>query len=489
MKKDALVLLVLIGIFIIVLKVFLVTAVTVNESDNSSICQNMTLYLDNDLDLYGSLNSTIMCINSTIPSGYSNNSNDCNDNDSNVWKTIIGYQDRDGDGFGDNNPIGFCAKTLPLNYVNVSGDCADFNQLIHPNATEICNGVDDNCNGMIDEIFLDKGNSCSVGIGECQSSGVMICNKNGNGTMCHATAKAPTIEICDLKDNDCDGLIDENDICNNTNISFIINQPLNGTFNKNNIPINLSLFSNYGKKVDKMSYFDYSMTKPKEILLCKNCKDYGFYISKTINLKDGLHNLLFRAIINGTELNNSVSVLIDSKNPRLYLPRIRTKDYTNGSFSINYDEDNLKSIILFYDNQNYTEYNCSSGKNKFCKIFVNLSDYDGLDIQYSYLVQDIAGNKAVTKNMTAEVDITPPYINNISYPVNGSYVFFMLNITEKNFKDVSYFDNSYDKAKWKLLCSVLKDGICNKQVRLSPGEHNLTVKIEDLALNSVSVNL
>ena len=45
---------------------------------------------------------------------------------------------------------------------------------------------------ILNEIFLDKGNSCTVGISECLSTGVMICNKIGNGTICHATPKAPT---------------------------------------------------------------------------------------------------------------------------------------------------------------------------------------------------------------------------------------------------------------------------------------------------------
>jgi hypothetical protein len=458
-----------------------------NDND-SSLFQNMTVYLDNDHDSYGTLNSTIMCLGNSIPLGYSNNSLDCNDNDSSLWQNIAGYLDRDEDFYGENNPVFFCSLNLPTMYVNQTGDCNDENPLSHPNATELCNGIDDNCDGKIDEGF-NLIQVCYVGAGECRNQGITVCNKDKNGTFCKGTSKKPSVEICDGKDNDCDGLVDENDICNNTNISFIVNLPNRSTYNTNKITVNLSLISNYGKSADRISYFDYSLQKPKEIMLCKKCKGYGDTSVKTVNLKNGQHNLLFRAILNGTEYENSFSILVDSKNPRLYLPRIRAKDYTNGDFSINYDEDNLKSITLFYDNKSYTDTNCSSGKGKICNLNVDLSEYSGKDILYSYLVEDISGNKIQTKNMTAEVDVTPPLVNEISFPVIGNYVYFRLNVTEKNFKDISYFDNSYDKAKWKILCSVLKNGICEKQQRLSPGEHNITIRVSDLAGNSVLNNI
>jgi len=459
-----------------------------NDND-STVWKNMTVYPDNDHDGYGAGNATSMCLGSSIPEGYSNNSLDCNDNNPGVWNTIIGYLDRDSDSYGDNNPLSFCSNQLPLGYVSVNGDCNDVNPFVNPGTIDICNYIDDNCNGKIDENFSDVGKTCTIGIGECENSGIIACKQDGSGTFCKGTAKKPSPEICDGKDNDCDGLIDENNVCNDTNLSLILNSPSLATYNKKNVAVNLSLLSLSGKLADKISYIDYSAKKPKETVLCKKCNQYGVYIPKTINLQDGLHNLTFKAIINGTVLDNSITIFVDSKSPRLYLPRIRTKDFSNGSFLINYDEDNLKSITLFYDNETYTDYNCSSGKNKFCTIIADMSQYNGEDISYSFLAEDISGNTAISKNMTAEIDTIPPVINAIDYPVNGSSVFFTFNITEKNFKEVSIFDNSYDKAKWKLLCSSLADGICQKQLRLSPGEHNLTIRASDKAGNSVFVNI
>jgi hypothetical protein len=73
--------------------------------------------------------------------------------------------------------------------------------------TEICDGYDNNCDGIIDEGF-NIGEPCSVGMGECQEYGVMICRGDGTGTECSVNADSPTTEVCDGLDNDCDGVID-----------------------------------------------------------------------------------------------------------------------------------------------------------------------------------------------------------------------------------------------------------------------------------------
>lgn len=69
------------------------------------------------------------------------------------------YHDGDGDGYADGtyysivNPgSGYTDTVLP------TGDCNDSNNAIHPGGTEICNSLDDNCNGQIDEII----SSCSL---------------------------------------------------------------------------------------------------------------------------------------------------------------------------------------------------------------------------------------------------------------------------------------------------------------------------------------
>lgn len=67
------------------------------------------------------------------------------------------YRDADGDGFGDAGvSIPLCSPRA--GYVSNDKDCNDGDAATHPGATETCNGVDNNCDGAIDE-----GTACSSG--------------------------------------------------------------------------------------------------------------------------------------------------------------------------------------------------------------------------------------------------------------------------------------------------------------------------------------
>lgn len=66
--------------------------------------------------------------------------------------------------------------------------------------TEICDGRDNNCNGQIDEnVFVACSNECEAGRSVCT---------NGSWSAC--SARQPSAEVCDGKDNDCDGIVDNN---------------------------------------------------------------------------------------------------------------------------------------------------------------------------------------------------------------------------------------------------------------------------------------
>ncbi|MEK7606951.1 MAG: putative metal-binding motif-containing protein, partial [Patescibacteria group bacterium] len=78
--------------------------------------------------------------------------------------------------------------------------------------SELCDSKDNDCDGTVDEDFGNKGQSCTAGVGECVRTGTFVCKTDKTGTQCSATAGTPaTSETCDNKDNDCDGMTDSAD--------------------------------------------------------------------------------------------------------------------------------------------------------------------------------------------------------------------------------------------------------------------------------------
>jgi hypothetical protein len=200
-----------------------------------------TYYLDFDTDGFGDAQTTLMAC--TPAEGYVLNDDDCNDTDSQAYPnavefcdntdnncdgavdedsaidTSVWYADFDNDGFGTPDST-YNACTQPSNYSTNALDCNDGDDDINPNAVELCNEEDDNCDGVIDE---DTASDASTWFQDADEDGfgnnsitTTACSipsgYTSNNTDCDDyddDTNPSADEACNGEDDNCDGIIDE----------------------------------------------------------------------------------------------------------------------------------------------------------------------------------------------------------------------------------------------------------------------------------------
>ncbi|MCB9673655.1 MAG: putative metal-binding motif-containing protein [Alphaproteobacteria bacterium] len=130
------------------------------------------------------------------------------------------FYDGDGDGFGTVESAIFTCQDDAA-YVALPGDCDDGDPTVSPAAIDLCDGIDQNCNGLVDEnavSYVQFRDDDGDGFGRDDDSDI-YCDAlpgfapvGGDCADDDATVSPVAIDLCDGVDQNCNGLVDEDDV-------------------------------------------------------------------------------------------------------------------------------------------------------------------------------------------------------------------------------------------------------------------------------------
>ena len=174
------------------------------------------------VDQSGDCDDTDANINPNATEICDNIDNNCND-EIDEGLVVLRYLDQDGDGFGTTEAE-VCSDNE--NYADEANDCDDTDPAIHPDAEEICDDIDNNCDGNIDEDlalpqYIDGD---ADGHGDILSE-VWDCNKipgtiytGGDCDDENPLVNPSAPDLCNAIDDNCDGIFDNEPIAGVANI-------------------------------------------------------------------------------------------------------------------------------------------------------------------------------------------------------------------------------------------------------------------------------
>ena len=136
------------------------------------------------------------------------------------------YDDDDSDGYGDETDSGTTTCTAPPSTVDNADDCDDGETAVNPAATEQCDSIDNDCDGLVDDddsdVDLSTGTTWYAdadedGFGDDDDTGTTTCDvpsgaqtSQGDCDDSETTINPDGTEVCDgVNDENCDGTVDE----------------------------------------------------------------------------------------------------------------------------------------------------------------------------------------------------------------------------------------------------------------------------------------
>ena len=120
---------------------------------------------------------------------------DCDDTNSAITTPSNWYPDVDNDTYGDSRVAPTVQCSAPAHHVANNLDCEDAMHWVNPHEPELCDSLDNNCNGQVNEGFDNDNDNVTTCAGDCNDT--------------NASINPAADELCDGIDNNCNAQIDE----------------------------------------------------------------------------------------------------------------------------------------------------------------------------------------------------------------------------------------------------------------------------------------